>query len=116
MHNGKAWQYFEQVHASLVLTERQLAEHYISIEVYARLRNAAAGTPADDERFLISSLQAVELDLLQGKPLPYKQLVSLVDHIRQRPEIFPEWQTSATAELFQPHAFENKKNSSGYWF
>ena len=116
LHKGKAWQYFEQTHAQLVLIEQQLAEHYISCEVYARLRNAAAGTPSDDEQLLISSLQAIELDLLQGKPLPYKQLVSLVDYIRQREEVFPEWQTSTTAELYKSHYFENKKNSSGYWF
>ena len=88
----------------------------IAVAKEAKLRNAAAGTPADDEQLLISSLQAIELDLLQGKPLPYKQLVSLVDYIRQREEVFPEWQTSTTAELYKSHYFENKKHSSGNWW
>ena len=60
-------------------------------------------------------LQAVELQLLTGKPLPYKQLIALTDYIRKS-ELFPEWQTSQTAELYKPHAFENKKDSPGYWF
>ena len=65
---------------------------------------------------LVKPLQAVELQLLTSKPLPYKQLIALVDYIRQHPDTFPEWQTSPTAELFKPHAFENKKESGGYWF
>lgn len=116
LHKGKAWECFCRTRAQIILIERQLAEHYISEEVYARLRNASAGTPTEDEAMLIASLQAVELDLLQGLRLPYKKMVSLVDHIRKRAEEYPEWQTSATAELYKPHRFENRRHSSGYFF
>lgn len=114
LYRGKAWVYFEQVHASLVLIEQELAEKFISREVYARLRCAVE--PTDDEQALIVQLQAIELDLLQGKPLPYKDLVMIVEYIRSHEEIFPEWQTSRTAELYKPHAFQNEKSSTAYWF
>lgn len=116
LHKGKAWEYFEQVHAPLVLIEQELAEHYISCEVFARLRKSASKNSTSDESNIIVPLQAIELDLLQGKPLPYKQLTMLVDYIRQRPDVFPEWKTSTTAKLYKPQAFENNKSSSRYWF
>ncbi len=111
------WERYTQVHPSLVLIEQELAEQYISPTLYARLRTylPTADEPQEVGQVL-SLLRAIELDLLQGKPLPYQQLTMLVDFIRTRPAVFPEWQTSATAQLFQPHAFENKKSSSGYWF
>ena len=112
LHRGKAWDYFQQVHAQLVLIETELAEKFISREVYAKLR-ADIGNP--DFADLVQPLQAIELQLLNGKPLPYKQLIALVDYIRKS-ELFPEWQTSQTAELYKSHAFENKKESPGYWF
>ena len=103
---------FQQTHAQLVLIEAELAEKFISREVYAKLR-ADIGNP--DFADLVQPLQAIELQLLNGKPLPYKQLIALVDYIRKS-ELFPEWQTSQTAELYKSHAFENKKDSPGYWF
>ena len=112
LHRGKAWDYFQQTHAQIVLIEQELAEKFISREVYARLRSDI-GNP--DFADLVQPLQAVELQLLTGKPLPYKQLIALTDYIRKS-ELFPEWQTSQTAELYKPHAFENKKDSPGYWF
>lgn len=112
LHRGKAWDYFQQVHAQIVLIEQELAEKFISREVYARLRSDI-GNP--DFADLVQPLQAIELQLLAGKPLPYKQLIALVDYIRKS-ELFPEWQTSQTAELYKSHAFENKKDSPGYWF
>ena len=112
LHRGKAWDYFQQTHAQIVLIEQELAEKFISLEVYARLRSDI-GNP--DFADLVQPLQAVELQLLTGKPLPYKQLIALTDYIRKS-ELFPEWQTSQTAELYKPHAFENKKDSPGYWF
>lgn len=116
LHNGKAFAYFEQTHAALALIEQELADKFISHEIYARLRSAVGKLPTYEDRTLITLLQSIEIQLLQGQPLPYKQLIGLVDFIRQRSEIFPEWQNSATAELYKSHIFENKKQSSGYWF
>ena len=103
---------FQQTHAQIVLIEQELADKFISREVYARLRNDI-GNP--DFAYLVQPLQAIELQLLTGKPLPYKQLVALVDYIHKS-ELFPEWQTSQAAELFKPHSFNNQKDAAGYWW
>ena len=111
LHRGKAWDYFQQTHAQIVLIEQELSDKFISREVYARVRNDISNPDFVD---LVKPLQAIELQLLTGKPLPYKQLVALVDYIRKS-ELFPEWQISQTAELFKPHSFNNQKDAAGYW-
>lgn len=74
-------------------------------------RATVLGTNAE----LVNPLQAVELQPLTGKPLPYKQLIALTDYIRKS-ELFPEWHTSQTAELYKPHSFNNQKDAAGYWW
>ena len=112
LHRGKAWDYWQQTHAQIVLIEQELADKFISREVYARLRNDIDNPDFAD---LVKPLQAIELQLLTGKPLPYKQLVALTDYVRKS-ELYPEWQTSETAELFKPHSFNNQKDAAGYWW
>lgn len=43
-------------------------------------------------------------------------LFDIVNTIRDNPEAFPQWHSSATAELYATAVFENKKESLGYWF
>ena len=112
LRGNKGWEVFLQTHAQVVLIEQELADKFISREVYARLRSDIDNP---DFAVLIQPLQAIECQLLTGKPLPYKQLIALVDYIRKS-EQFPEWHTSQTAERYQPHAFENTKNSPAYWW
>ena len=108
-----ALDFFRQSHAQLVLIETELADKFISRPTYQRLRLDIDNPDFAD---LVAPLQAIELQLLTGKPLPYKQLIALVDFIRQHEDVFPEWQTSPTAELYKSHYFENEKKSGGYWF
>ena len=112
LRGSKAWEVFLQTHAQFILTEQELADKFISREVYARLRSDTANP---DFAALVRPLQAIECQLLAGKPLPYKTLISLVDYIRKS-DLFPEWHTSQTAERYQPHAFQNTKNSPAYWW
>ena len=65
---------------------------------------------------VIQSLQQVELNLLAGKRRNYELLISLVERIRQNTSDFAEWQTSSTAQYFQPQRFQNEKKSRGYWW
>lgn len=68
------------------------------------------------EEQVIRSLQAYELQLLtdiQVHPQCYYDLVTI---IRERPDNFPAWHTSPVADLYTPKIFQNKKNSSAYWF
>lgn len=108
-----ALEVFQQTHPQLVLIEAELADQYISAPVFDRLRkdihNPAYAT-------LIASLQAIEIQLLSGKPLPHRQLLNWVEYIRIREDLFPEWHTSATAKLYQSHYFQNRKDSAGYWW
>ena len=113
LRKSHALDYFLQVRPQIVLIEQELAEKFISLPTYQRLRSDIGNA---DFAMLVEPLQAIELQLLAGKPLPYKQLISLVDYLRTHEEQFPEWQTSATAELFQPNYFQNKKDSAGYWW
>lgn len=108
-----AWQTFQDTHPQLVAIEAELADKFISQEVYQRLR-----TDCENPIFarLIQPLRTIEIDLLQGRPLPYTKLVAIVDYIRKHEDIFPEWQTSDTAKLYTPHAFQNDKKSGGYFF
>ena len=103
---------FQQTHAQLVLIETELAEKFISREVYAKLR---ADISNPDFADLVQPLQAIELQLFAGKPMPYKQLIALVDYIRKS-ELFPEWQNTETARLYEPRSFKNSKQSGGYWW
>lgn len=112
LRKEKAWDYFLQIHAQIILIEQELADKFISCEVYARLRSDISNP---DFAALVRPLQAIECQLLAGKPLPYKPLISLVDYIRKS-DLFPEWHTSQTAERYQPHAFQNTKNSPAYWW
>ncbi|MGN1239308.1 MAG: DUF6712 family protein [Paludibacteraceae bacterium] len=112
LRGNRAWEVFQQTHAQFILTEQELADKFISCEVYARLRSDITNP---DFAALIQPLQAIECQLLTGKPLPYKTLISLVDYIRKC-DLFPEWHTSQTAERYQPHAFQNTKDSPAYWW
>lgn len=112
LRKSHALAYFEQTHSQLVLIETELAEKFISREVYAKLRADIGNRDFAD---LVQPLQAIELQLLSGKPLPYKQLIALVDYIRKS-ELFPDWQNTETARLYEPHVFDNSKQSGGYWW
>lgn len=113
LHKDHALAYFEQVHPQLVLIETELAEKFISQPVYDSLRG---DTDNPSYAHIVSVLRSIEIDLLTGQPLPYKPLVTLVEHIRSHADTFPEWQTSSTAELYKSHYFENQKSAAGYWW
>lgn len=113
LRKSHALAYFQQTHSQLLLIETELADKFISEPTYNRLRQDVHGFALLP---LVEMLQGIELQLLQGQPLPYKQLISLVDYIRTHEDDFPEWQTSKTAELYKSHYFENKKSAAGYWW
>jgi hypothetical protein len=67
-------------------------------------------------------LQAVEIRCLNSTAptawmhFEHGALFDIVNTIQSNPEKFPEWHSSATAELYAPPIFENKKESKGFWF
>ena len=97
--------------------EQELAEHFVSEELMSRLRrNMLTQQVTPEERSIIDAIRQTTLEMLNGKPLDFKRMYSVVQRIRTKPELFAEWQDSYTAMLFCRPSFENHKDSGGYWW
>ena len=113
------WDSYQQLHDRLIKIENVLADTYFSQEQMQVFRSqviAQYSTSKPIEEQVIRSLQAYELQLLtdiQMHPQCYYDLVTI---IRERPDDFPAWHASPVADLYTPKIFQNKKNSSAYWF
>lgn len=113
------WDSYQQLHERLIKIENVLADTYFSQEQMQVFRSQVlvqySNSKPIEER-VIRSLQAYELQLLtdiQVHPQCYYDLVTI---IRERPDDFPAWHASPVADLYTPKIFQNKKNSSAYWF
>lgn len=116
-HTSDLWEHYRVLRQQVLSIEYELATKYISEALYARFRqHALQQTLSASELPIVVNLRNIEVELLAGKPLNYVLLKSLVNDIRSNPVDFPEWQSSTTAQLFCQPSFQNKKNSSGYWF
>jgi hypothetical protein len=117
--NVHLWQNFQSLHTRLIKIESVLAETYFSHEQMQAFRAEALGqmrhtSPLVEQ--VIRTLQSYELQLLtdiQVHPQCYYDLVTI---IRSHPTEFPAWHQSPIADLYTPKVFENKKNTSGFWF
>ena len=113
------WDSYQQLHDRLIKIENVLADTYFSQEQMQVFRSQVITqyrTSKPIEERVIRSLQAYELQLLtdiQVHPQCYYDLVTI---IRERPDDFPAWHASPVADLYTPKIFQNKKNSSAYWF
>lgn len=113
------WDSYQQLHDRLIKIENVLADTYFSQEQMQVFRSQVIvqySTSKPIEEQVIRSLQAYELQLLtdiQVHPQCYYDLVTI---IRERPDDFPAWHNSSVADLYTPKIFQNKKNSSAYWF
>lgn len=111
------WRNYKTLREQVISIEDELAEKYISKEVYAKLReHFQSRSVTEAERPIIRLLRQTELELVTGKALNYERVISLVQRIREDGEHFPEWKTSSTAMLFCRPAFHNEKHSGGYWW
>jgi len=68
------------------------------------------------EEQVIRTLQSLEMMLVSDMQVHPQSFYDLVNIIREHEEIFPAWHASATAKLYSPVFFVNKKKSGGYWF
>lgn len=114
---GSRWDKYLELRTQIIDLEASLAEEFTSPELLNALheRNLAHTLSAVD-RPLVAQLQAQIVSVLRGGTINARRMVDLVNYIRQRPEDFPEWHSSATARLFTPPVFRNKKNATGYFF
>ena len=115
---------YQSLHPRIQLIESQMAAEWISTEQMEVLRTESImGNGSALHTTIISRLRALVLSLLRNDsqrdfdPHSYGSTLSeIVQIIRTNESEFPEWHASSTKELFDPPKFENKKQSSGYWF
>ena len=111
------WLSFISLRQKAYSIEQEIANGWISPQLMARLRIAEATATCSNEIYpLISLVKGVVCATLRTGRLNHKLLDDAVAYIRSYPKLFPEWHNSATAKLFTPPIFENKKNSGGYFF
>lgn len=126
------WAEYQTLHDRLIKIENTLAETYFSQEQMAVFRDKSLHLLTNCHPLMlqvIRSLQSLELEILasehinsspsgdkRGAPCFIQSFYDLVNTIREHDDVFPEWHASATAELYTPVVFRNKKTSGGYWF
>lgn len=116
-YNAEQWAHYQSLRLQVLSIEQELAEHFVSEELMSRLRrNMLTQQVTPEERSIIDAIRQTTLEMLNGKPLDFKRMYSVVQRIRTRPATFPEWQDSYTAMLFCRPSFENHKDSGGYWW
>lgn len=111
------WERWLELRPKVINLEASLAEEWLSPELMSVLRdrNLRNTLPDTDKRF-VAEIQAQIIGYLNGGSFSTRRLADIVNFIRKNPAAFPEWHNSATAELFSPPVFKNKKNASGYFF
>ena len=122
--SGSRWEKYLALRSAVIPVEEFFAKQYLSKELLEVLRSEVLKGQfrSSMHQRLCRILQAVEVRcLLSGDPtasmhFEHDALFDIVNTIRNNPEEFPEWHSSATAELYAPAVFENKKDSLGYWF
>ena len=122
--SGSRWEKYLALRDAVIPVEEFFAKQYLSKELLEVLRSEvqASRYRSMAHKTVCRILQAVELRcLLSGDPtasmhFEHDSLFDIVNSIRNNPEEFPEWHASATAQLYDPAVFENKKDSLGYWF
>lgn len=113
------WAEYQALHDRLIKIENTLAETYFSQEQMTVFRDKSIHlmtSCAPLEMQVIRSLQSLEMMLLSDMQVHVQSFYDLVNTIREHENIFPEWHASATANLYKPSIFQNKKTSGGYWF
>ena len=114
---GSRWEKYLELRSQIVDLEDSLAEEWLSPELLAVLRDRALRhNLRDADKPLVTAIRSQVVGYLRNSTFVSRRLQDIVSYIRQRPEDFPEWHTSATAKLFTPPKFVNKKNASGYFF
>lgn len=114
---GSRWERWLSLRPQVLDLEASLAEEWYSPELMAVLRRRnLAHTLADSDRRAVADIQAHILGYLRTGSFNSRRLADTLTYIRSRPDHFPEWHNSATAQLFSPPIFQNKKKSPGYFF
>lgn len=122
----RLWQKYCEVRQILLDIELHVVAHFIGQEQMDDFRKEALSPSSSSHimKSVIRSLRAYEVQILKQRlnetaPTvlsPPTALVHIVNVIRNNPSEFPSWHRSDIAKLFEPPAFENKMEDTGYWF
>ncbi|MBD5421451.1 MAG: hypothetical protein HDR49_00255 [Bacteroides sp.] len=114
-HATTRWERYLDIRPRFILAQDLVAESHISTELLAALcREQVDGSLSGARARIAASIRSV---LLSPKsPKSSRRLTDIVNTIRLSPDQFPEWHSSATAQLFSPPIFQNSKSASGYFF
>lgn len=116
---GQQWDQFLQLRERAILIEDAIAEKWISYDVMTQLRTEmlAIGNSHTEVFQVARKVRACVYNELRGNSRNHWDLDRIVNYIRNHPDLFPAWEGSDTAKLYNdPTVFRNKKNSSGYFF
>ena len=118
------WKLYLALREKAIVIEQFFAAQYLSAELMDVLRSEVQSGQYRSmlHQKICRILQAVEIRCLNSTDptawmhFEHGALFDIVNTIQSNPEEFPEWHSSATAELYEPPIFENKKESKGFWF
>ena len=118
------WKLYLALREKAIVIEQFFAAQYLSVELMDVLRSEVQSGQYRSmlHQKICRILQAVEIRCLNSTDptawmhFEHGALFDIVNTIQSNPEEFPEWHSSATAELYTPPIFENKKESKGFWF
>ena len=98
--------------------ESLMAERWISPELMEVLRRKQFPEEywIEYSHLLFILRRDLEMFISCKKPIAHLEMRQAVQLIRSNPHAFPQWHKSATARLFDPPVFRNKKKSGGYFF
>ncbi len=114
---GSKWERYLELRSQVIDLEASLAEEWLSPELITKLRSKNLRKALSQrEKFVVAGITAQIIAYLKSGSFSTRRLADIVNYIRQNPDDFPAWHNSATAELFSPPVFRNKKNSPGYFF
>lgn len=111
------WDKYVELRPQILDIEASLAEEWFSPELMQSLRTRSLGGSLSTlEKHLVSAVRAQVISFLRTAEFNSRRLSDIVNFIRSNPEGFPLWHSSATAQLFSPPKFTNKKSNAGYFF
>ena len=119
IREGQQWDLFLQLRERAITIEDAIAEKWISYDVMTQLRTEmlAIGNSHTEVFQVARKVRACVYNELRGNSRNNWDLDRIVNYIRNHPDLFPAWEGSDTAKLYDnPPVFKNKKNSSGYFF
>ena len=114
---GSKWEKYLELRPKVIDLEASLAEEWLSPVLLSALRSENLRRDLTPKRReVVRQVKAQIVGYLTAGTFSTRRLADIVNYIRQDEDEFPDWHHSATAELFSPPVFRNKKKSTGYFF